>query len=182
MELKSFAPPELQHLLDLCTSIEETVVNVRSMGEDYIVTTTNIQRFVDFAFRILDEYIKLIKEVVHIEKEAVLIRNDAAKAYGVFLDREGKPKDVFKIFEDSMSKGTMSYFFPLYVTPIMNFVHSRIYDSLIETVNKSQKNFRTFFVQYTAAKGGIYPTIEEKAMIPPPAAAKSEGEEEAEEK
>jgi hypothetical protein len=152
----------------MCADLESILMSLKRKGN--FISGYDIKEVQDLSFRILSEYIKLIRTGISDEETLDKIREDIQFSLSNFVevDRRGtlRMKDLIKEWTGAVRDKNLDYFLPVFITPIITFLHSRIYDSLIETHNLTQRKFLSAFVMSTSKKAlALMPKKEEEKLV-----------------
>jgi len=177
MKIKQLLSPNISDLIDICIEIERHLDHMKNnIGSDWI-DGNDVARFEDCAQRLMDRYLEFISGIPDItddiRKELV---NDVNTTFSIFIDRSGNFKDLGTIFAKHVETGTMGMFFPTYIQPIVGFMHSRIYDSMVNYINEKHKEESGKLALIISRKRGLYrpPSKEEGVEIQGKAEEKEE--------
>jgi len=163
--IKYELPEQFHNLCDLGMKFEEFLLSMKKKGDEWI-SGNDIQYFIDLTIRIKSEYIKILEESNISEDEIKKVREDMKKVLTILMDpKEGTMRDISKVVVDEVEKGTINYWFQSWSAPVTAFIHSRIYDSLVESIRVSRSKILYNFVTSSTSKADIYPKIELKETI-----------------
>lgn len=123
-------PEELKQLVSSCYEYEDLMAYLERVSKISGVDIGKIQILVQ---RIMAEYMKVIKLREKDEKILGEVKKDIESALSNWFDKQGNIKDLSQPFLMSMERNQLHFHLPLFSTPSTGFIHSRIYQSLVES-------------------------------------------------
>jgi len=169
-----YSPEKFENLIENCYELELLLQKMRKIGFTHL-TGYLVQRFMTLSFRVLDSYLKIARKSGLSEKQMRELQNDAFKAFSNFIDEKGRFHDITAILEAKFKNKTIDFSFPIFIAPVMAFIHSRIYDTFVKTLEQEKDRFFNSFMMNMTEKFGFFPVEEEKKPVVQE--LKSEGEE-----
>jgi len=169
MRLKMVVPEEYWHLCDLCHKFLWMCIRLTRSG--VWIEGKDVGMIYDFLPTIVAEYLKVVRMAGAKDDVIKKIKEDIGVTMSRFFERQGRLKDLGTelLTIERRGKEDLSFFIPAFLAPLIAFVNSRIYDSLVEAYNKCMKNFPIQFNISTCNKAGILyePFTREELGLPP---------------
>lgn len=132
--MKQKCPGSMHQLISNCYEYEEEMAYLDTVKT---IAGRDIGKIQILIQRIMTEYMKVIQTT---EKDEIIlgkIRDDIKSTLSNWFDSKGNIKDLSGQFIMSMERNQLNFHLPLFATPSTGFIHSRIYQSLLEAYNYS---------------------------------------------
>ncbi len=155
-KIKPLVGDDCKDLCNLCYEFDKLRENLRLVSPS--LTGEDIQNVYNLSHQILSEYLKIVQAKID-DDTFKKVQNDIWSTLKMFFSDKGIPIDITIEIMDHKKRGTLSMHFPVFLSPIVSFVHSRIYNSLVEALRKIQPQFTTEFITSSTKKAGIMPEI-----------------------
>lgn len=159
LDMKFIVPKELKQLCEYCYQFEKLSQHLRLVAPVY--TGEDMGYVLELIEMIISEYFKILRNNKK-EEDIKEIRQDIQQLLSLIYGTPGRKVTKVSAIELIKMRDEFDIYVPIFLSHFRKFVEGRIYSSLEESKNKAESAFKTFFVQSTSMKAGIYPREEEE--------------------
>lgn len=147
-------PKNFERLIDACHRYERFKAHVLRLGT--FVKAKDIVNISQHGQIILSEYLKIVREEGKTSADTIKeIVADCSRSLSLFIDEKGKFRDLTTQIGQERAHGSMDTLALQLMGPLSAFIRSRIYDSIKETLEKTEGKFVNWYVINTTRKVGI---------------------------
>ena len=161
LSLKNKLPENFHHICNLGHKFDLNVEHILKIKEH--ATWLSLKEFQCIMYEIITEYFSLVKPFIKLPKDEKDLRNDVRQTISRFFDKDGRMLDLSR----SLNKRNLEVELPLLISPIESFINSRIYYSLLNSIEDYQAGISTNFARIAISQAGLNPeicTIEPKSL------------------
>lgn len=140
--IKRRIPNEFMKLIKLCEEYQELCAYSQLIM--YHIDGVELASMQILIGRILTEYRKIVQYHRNDEHELKELDRDIETTLTGWFDKNGRIKNLTNEFIPPITKGNLEFYLPLFRVPFDWFIQSRIYDCLVEAIEKNDNWYEIF--------------------------------------